>query len=57
MWRLAAILVVVAIAGCVLAWLLSGKETYRRWAIRLGKFGLAAILLFFGLLMVERLAG
>ena len=57
MWRLAALLLVVVLAACVLAWLVTGKAKYRVWAVRLGKFGLAAALIFFGLLIVERLAG
>lgn len=57
MWRLAGLLLIVAIAGCVLAWVISGKAKYRIWAIRLGKLGLAALLVFFGILLLERLAG
>lgn len=57
MWRLAFLLIVVAIAVSMAAWLLTGKAVYKRWAIRLGKLGLVAILLLFGLLILERLAG
>jgi hypothetical protein len=57
MWRLAGLLLIVAIAACVLAWAISGKSKYRIWAIRLGKLGLAALLVFFGILVLERLVG
>lgn len=57
MWRLALLLIVVAIAICVVAWLLTGKAAYKRWAIRLGKLGLVGVFLLFGLLILERLAG
>jgi hypothetical protein len=57
MWRLALLLLVIATAACVLAWLVSGKPRYKLWALRLGWLGLAAVLLFFGLLMIERLFG
>jgi hypothetical protein len=56
MWRLAFLLLIIAIAAAMVAWLLTGKAVYKRWAIRLGKFGLVAILLVFGLLIVERLS-
>jgi hypothetical protein len=57
MWRLAILLIVVAIAACVVAWLITGKTIYRRWVIRLGKLGLLALLLLFGLLILDRLIG
>lgn len=57
MWRLALLLLVGVTLACVLAWLITGRQHYRRWAIRFGKFGLAAILLVFGLLILERLVG
>ena len=57
MWRLAFLLLVIAVAISTAAWLLTGRAVYKRWAIRLGKFGLVAILLLFGLLILERLAG
>jgi hypothetical protein len=56
MWRLAFLLLIIAIAAAMAAWLLTGKAVYKRWAIRLGKFGLVATLLVFGLLIVERLS-
>ena len=56
MWRLAFLIVIAAIAACVVAWLITGKASYKRWAIRLGKFGLLALFLVFGLLILERLA-
>ena len=57
MWRLAFFLIVVALGFCLVAWLLTGKAVYKRWAIRLGKLGAAALVLLFGLLVLERLAG
>lgn len=57
MWRLAALLIVAALAVCLVAWLLTGKAAYKRWAIRLGQLGLAAVLLLFGLLIFDRLVG
>lgn len=57
MWRLAFFLIVLALGFCVAAWLLTGKHVYKRWAIRLGKLSGAALVLLFGLLVLERLAG
>ncbi|HWV18041.1 MAG TPA: hypothetical protein VNZ68_05640 [Rhodocyclaceae bacterium] len=57
MWRLAFFLIIVALGFCLVAWLLTGKAAYKRWAIRLGKLGAAALVLLFGLLVLERLAG
>ena len=57
MWRLALLLLVIATAACVLAWLVSGKPRYKLWALRLGWLGLAAVFVFFGLLIIERLIG
>lgn len=57
MWRLAFFLIVLALGFCIVAWLLSGKATYKRWAIRLGKLSGAALIVLFGLLVLERLAG
>ena len=57
MWRLALLLIVIAVAGCVLAWLVTGKQHYKKWALRLGKLGLAAVFLLFGPLIIERLTG
>ncbi len=56
MWRLAFLLLIIAIAAAMGAWLLTGKAVYKRWAIRLGKFGLLAVFLVFGLLIMERLS-
>lgn len=57
MWRLAFFLIVAALGFCLVSWLLTGKAVYKRWALRLGKLGAAALLLLFGLLVLERLAG
>lgn len=57
MWRLFLLLIVLAIAVSMAAWLLTGKIVYKRLAVRLGKFGLLSILLIFGLLILERLVG
>lgn len=57
MWRLAFFLIVLALGFCIVAWLLSGKPIYKRWALRLGKLSGAALIVLFGLLVLERLAG
>jgi hypothetical protein len=57
MWRLAFFLIVLALGFCIVAWLLSGKTVYKRWAIRLGMLSGAALIVLFGLLALERLAG
>ncbi len=57
MWRLLLLLIAVAVATSVVAWLVTGKAAYKRWAIRLGKLGLAGVLVIFALLILERLAG
>lgn len=55
MWRLAALLLIVATVACLLAWLLTGKEGYKRWAIRLGLVTLIGLAVLFGLLIIGRL--
>ena len=57
MWRLVFLLIFGATLGCIVAWLITGKQGYRRWAIRSGQFGLATTLLIFALLILERLTG
>lgn len=57
MWRLAFFLIVLALGFCIVAWLLSGKTVYKRWAIRLGMLSGAALIVLFGLLALERLVG
>ena len=57
MWRLAFLVLVGATLGCIVAWLLTGERGYRRWAVRFGQIGLAATLLIFALLVLERLTG
>lgn len=54
--RLAVILIVIVLAACLLAWLVTGQQRYRLLALRLGKWAAAAILLFFALLILERLS-
>ena len=49
--RIVALLAVVAVGVCVLAWVFSGNRRYLRTAWRVFQFALAATLLFF-----ERLA-
>ena len=56
MWRLAALLLIVATVACLFAWLLTGKEAYRRWAVRLGVLTLIGLALLFGLLIIGRLS-
>ena len=53
--RLLAILAVLAIVGLLAAWLLTGHRKHLHLALKVLKIALAAILLFFGLMMIERL--
>lgn len=52
--RLVGILLAIGILGCVAAWLLTGRNAYRRLAWKLARFGLIVVLVFVGLLFVER---
>lgn len=53
--RLLAILAVLALAGTFAAWLLTGNRKYLHMGLKLLKVALAVILLFFGLMILERL--
>ena len=54
--RIVALLAVVAVGACALAWVFSGNRKYLRIAWRVFQFALAAILLFLALIFFERLA-
>ena len=54
--RIVALLAVVAVGACALAWVFSGNRKYLRIAWLVFQFALAAILLFLALLFFERLA-
>lgn len=54
--RIVALLAVIAVGVCVLAWVFSGNRKYLRVALRVFQFALAASLLFLVLLFFERLA-
>ncbi|WP_153111906.1 hypothetical protein [Propionivibrio limicola] len=58
MWlmRLLAVLTAIGIAGSVLCYLFTNDRRYLRLASRLFRFTLIAVLLFFGLLILERVA-
>jgi hypothetical protein len=53
--RLLAIIVVAAIVANLVAWLFTRDERYLSWAVRLGKFTLAAVVVLLVLLVGERL--
>jgi hypothetical protein len=53
--RLLAILSVIAVAASLAAWLLTGNRKYLRFGLRLLKVALAIVLVFFGLMILERL--
>lgn len=53
--RLLALLVAAAIAANLVFWLLTGRQAYLNWAIRLGKFALLAVVLVLLLVFGERL--
>lgn len=55
MWRLLFALLVIALVICLLAWLVTGQQRYRIWAMRLGKCALGVILAFLLLLAVSRI--
>ena len=54
--RIVALLAVVSVGACALAWVFSGNRKYLRIAWRVFQFALAAILLFLALIFFERLA-
>ncbi len=51
-----ALLFVAGIFVCVAAYLITGNKRHLGWAVLLFKLGLAAGLLFFAVLILERLA-
>jgi hypothetical protein len=53
--RIVALLAVIAVGGCVLAWVFTGNRKYLRVAWRVFQIALAAILVFLALLFFERL--
>jgi hypothetical protein len=53
--RTIAILDAALIAVCAAAFVLSGDRKYLRWALRLLQVGVAAGLLFFAVLILERI--
>ncbi len=53
--RFLAILSALLIAGCVAAYLVSSDKKYLRWAFNVFKFAAAGALLFFAVLIVERI--
>lgn len=53
--RIAALLAVIAVGVCVLAWVFTGNRKYLRAAWRVFQIALAAILVFLALLFFERL--
>lgn len=53
--RIVALLAVIAVGVCALAWVFTGDRKYLRVAWRVFQFALGAILLFLVLLFFERL--
>ena len=53
--RTIAILDAALIAVCAAAFVLSGDRKYLRWALRLLQLGVAAGLVFFAVLILERI--
>ena len=55
-FRALLIVFAIAVAICVALFLVTNDRKYLAWAGRLFKVGVVAALLFFGVLMLERLA-
>jgi len=53
--RLLVILTAAAIAVCAAGYLISGDRHYLGWAVRVIKYAGAAALIFFAVLLLERL--
>lgn len=53
--RTVGLLIFLAILFCLAMGLIGGRREYYRWAWRLARYALALALVFFGLLVVERL--
>ena len=58
MWflRLLAILSVIAVAGGVAAYYLTGNRQYLRFSFQLGRYAIGVALAIFALLILERVA-
>lgn len=58
MWllRLLAVILVVAIGACLLAYVVSGNRNYLALSWRLFRYGIVFALVVFGLLIIERVA-
>ena len=54
-FRLLALLLIIAICCCVAYSLLSGDKRYMKFALQLLKVGIALALVYFGLMIFERL--
>lgn len=54
--RLLAVLVVIAVAGGVVAYLLTGDKKYVRFSWRVFRYALIVALLVFALMVLERVA-
>lgn len=53
--RLLAVLLVIAVIGCFVAYVFTGKRKYLGIGGRLLKYGIVCALVFFGLLFLERI--
>lgn len=57
LFRLLAIVMALSVAVTAALWLLTGKRHWMIWSLRLLRVGVIAGLLFFAVLVVERLTG
>ncbi|WP_227817792.1 hypothetical protein [Nitrogeniibacter aestuarii] len=53
--RLAAVLALLSVGGAIVLYLLTGNPAYRVWAWRFARIGAVVLLVFLGLLFIERL--
>ena len=54
--RFLVIIAVAAVAVCAAGYLITGQRRYLRWAVNVLKLSAAGALVFFAVLMLERLA-
>jgi len=53
--RLAAVFALLSVGGAIVLYLFTGNPAYRAWAWRFARIGAIVLLVFLGLLFVERL--
>ncbi|MBR0566663.1 hypothetical protein J5J83_11110 [Azoarcus sp. L1K30] len=52
--RVVGLLLVLATAGSIILWLLTGDRRYRQWAWKIFRVGLVVLLVFLSLFALER---